>query len=374
MNIYREILSALEHEDVVMLATIISTSGSTPAAAFSKMLIRGAGTSSVGTVGGGCMEGDVLEAAKRLVHRKQAQVLTFHLSETEMIQGLICGGSLDILIEPLTRFDTPLVAEIITRCGNGEDSVIATFLDDAGITKWKHLVGATEKQMVEFLCGLPDLQLNSDGLRAVASKVLHRNETQVLTLPGGRLFLEPLAGMPELLIFGGGHVSRYISSVASLAGFRVTVIDDRPQFANPRRFPEAERTLAVEFYEAFTMLSVKASTYIVIVTRGHRSDEELLEQAVKTPARYIGMIGSKRKVLSTYGHLVERGVSVAALAKVHAPMGIEIGAVTAEEIAVSVVAEMIRVRRGESTSLHHKSSGMKDLLCALDPKQTVQSS
>jgi xanthine dehydrogenase accessory factor len=189
-------------------------------------------------------------------------------------------------------------------------------------------------------------------------------------IEGGELILEPVAGQPQLIIFGGGHVSKSIARAASLAGFRVTVVDDRREYANPARFPEASQTLAVEFYDAFNHLTVKHSTYIVIVTRGHRSDEEVLEQAVKTPAKYIGMIGSRRKVLTTYEHLVERGVPVEALMRVHAPMGIEIGAVTTEEIGISVVAQLINVRRGGELPLRHKSEVMEELLESLRLRQT----
>jgi xanthine dehydrogenase accessory factor len=199
-------------------------------------------------------------------------------------------------------------------------------------------------------------------------KAHDRNETRRIKTEHGELILEPVSGRPHLLIFGGGHVSKYISSAASMSGFCVTIIDDREQYANPKRFPEADETLAVEYYEAFDRITIKPSTYIVIVTRGHRSDEDILEQAIKTPARYIGMIGSTRKVLATYEHLVQRGISVDALRRVRSPMGIEIGAVTAEEIGVSVVAELIAARRGEDEGVRHKSGVMDELLARLARK------
>jgi xanthine dehydrogenase accessory factor len=146
------------------------------------------------------------------------------------------------------------------------------------------------------------------------------------------------------------------------------VVDDREKFASPQRFPEVAQTLVADFAYAFSKLTIKPSTYIVIVTRGHRYDEIVLEQAVKTPAKYIGMIGSKRKILTTYKHLVEQDVSPDSLTRVHAPMGIEIGAVTAEEIGISVVAQLIQVRRGESLPLRHKSEVMRELIASLRPK------
>lgn len=381
MDIVEEILRALESEERVMLATIISTSGSTPAAAFSRMIIKDGGKSSVGTVGGGCMEGDVLEAAVTMFREDRSQILTFHLNEDDMVQGLICGGSLDVFIEPITRHHVPLFQELKALRDEGEDCIIATILGTDGSIRAKDLVRHDDTRGVNGLMdkwipkhqssnprltgGEAPIQLSTENVHASVSRVFHRGETYRLRLPDAQLILEPVTGRPHLIIFGGGHVSKYISQAASMAGFRVTVVDDRPQYANPQRFPAADQTLAVEYYEAFSRLSIKLSSYIVIVTRGHRSDEEILEEAIKTPARYIGMIGSKRKVLTTYEHLVERGVPTESLKRVHAPMGLEIGAVTAEEIGVSVVAELIRVRRGENIPLTHKSEEMLPLLSNL---------
>ncbi len=202
----------------------------------------------------------------------------------------------------------------------------------------------------------------ADELAEETEKAHRRNETRRMHKDEVELVLEPLQGRPHLLIFGGGHVSRYISRTAALSGFRVTVIDDRKEYANAERFPEADRTVAVEFHDAFNHVTVGPSTYIVIVTRGHRSDEEVLEGAVRTPAKYVGMIGSRRKVLTTYEHLLARGVPIDSLRRVHAPVGLEIGAVTAEEIGVSIVAELIRVRRGSADPVLSMSNGMGELL------------
>jgi len=184
------------------------------------------------------------------------------------------------------------------------------------------------------------------------------------------LIIEPMMGHPHLVIFGGGHVSKYVSRAAAMAGFRTTIIDDRKEYANAARFPEASETLAVEFYEAFERITIKPSTYILIVTRGHRSDEDMLERAVQSPARYIGMIGSKKKVLTTYEHLVQKGISADSLRRVHAPMGLDIGAVTAEEIAISIVAEIVLVRRGAHAPADHKSEAMRELMEKLGARPT----
>ncbi len=193
-------------------------------------------------------------------------------------------------------------------------------------------------------------------------KAFRRHETRRVRVPGGEIILEPVSGRPTLLLFGGGHVSKHISRLVAAAGFRVTVIDDRIEYANSARFPEAAHTMAGDFVESMKILNPTATTYIVIVTRGHRYDEEILEWAITMPARYIGMIGSKRKVLTTYERLAERGVSVEALQRVRASMGIPIGAATAEEIAVSIVAELISVRRSTPGNVPHKADEIKPLL------------
>jgi xanthine dehydrogenase accessory factor len=164
---------------------------------------------------------------------------------------------------------------------------------------------------------------------------------------GGQLniFVEPVIPQPRAFIFGGGHVSKSISKVANLAGFATVIVDDREAFGNPERFPEAEATYAEEYESVFPKLPVTSSSYLVIVTRGHRDDMRVLRWAVTTQARYIAMIGSKRKTISVIHELEKEGLPREAFEKVFAPMGLEIGAESPEEIAISVVAEMIAVRR-----------------------------
>lgn len=173
---------------------------------------------------------------------------------------------------------------------------------------------------------------------------------------GGTLevFVEPILPQPVLHIFGGGHISMALAQAAHTSGFTIVVIDDREQFANRERFPMAQE-IYTSFDEAFAKLQPTASHYLVIVTRGHRDDLRVLEWAVATQARYIGMIGSKRKVLSVYQALERQGVAPEALDRVHAPVGLEIGALTPEEIAISIAAELIAVRRG-ATGLTHKAT------------------
>ncbi len=163
---------------------------------------------------------------------------------------------------------------------------------------------------------------------------------------GGTLevFVEPILPQPMLYIFGGGHISMALAQSAHTTGFGIAVIDDRESFANAQRFPMAQE-IFTSYEEAFDKVRPNASAYLVIVTRGHRDDLRCLQWAIGTAARYIGMIGSERKVLSVYKALEKEGIPLEKLERVHAPVGLDIGALTPEEIAISITAELIAVRR-----------------------------
>src|SRR5271167_2063517 len=167
------------------------------------------------------------------------------------------------------------------------------------------------------------------------------------------VFVEPILPQPVVVLFGGGHVSMAVARAAHAAGFAVAVVDDREAFANAQRFPMAQE-IYTGYEGAFEKLQPNASAYLVIVTRGHKEDMRVLAWAVRTQARYVGMIGSKRKVLSVYKALEKEGYRMAEFENVHAPMGLEIGALSPEEIAVSITAELIAVRR-DAQNLPHKS-------------------
>ncbi len=160
-----------------------------------------------------------------------------------------------------------------------------------------------------------------------------------------KIFIDILQPKEEVLIFGAGHIAVCVSKLAKMVGFRAVVIDDRKQFANQDRFPEADEIIAEDTEKALNQLKIIPSTYIIVVTRGHLKDEEVLGSVIRSNAAYIGMIGSRKKNATVFQHLEEQGISQDELAKVHAPIGIEIKAQTPEEIAVSIIAEIIQVRR-----------------------------
>ncbi len=168
---------------------------------------------------------------------------------------------------------------------------------------------------------------------------------------GGQLsvFVEPVVPQPRVYIFGAGHISKSISKIANMAGFASVIVDNREAFANRDRFPEADEIFAEEYEEVFTKLPIRDTSYVVIVTRGHRDDMRVMRWAVGTNAKYIAMIGSKRKVIGVVKELEKEGIPREAFERTFAPMGLDIGAITPEEIAVSIVAEMIAMRRTPET-------------------------
>ncbi len=241
----------------------------------------------------------------------------------------------------------------------GEKAVLATIVSTRGSAPRKEsskmLVLADGKIIGTIGGGAIEYQAYQEALQLIhgnESKLAHYELTNADASKEGMtcggivdVFLEPIKPLPSLIIFGGGHISFFLARIGKMVDFRVTIIDDRPEFANPERFPEADETIAEDMASAMKRLKINGSSYIVIVTRGHMKDEQVLEWAVTTPAGYIGMIGSKRKIKTSFSYLETKGITREQLDKVHSPIGLAIGAETPEEIAVAIMAEIIQVRR-----------------------------
>jgi xanthine dehydrogenase accessory factor len=254
MDVFEELTRLRGMGQKCALATIVQVRGSIPSFESAKLLVREDG-SMIGTIGGGCVEAEVWNAAREVIATEKPRHMSFSLGQDAAYDnGLICGGQLDV-------------------------------------------------------------------------------------------FVECISPQPSAIIFGGGHISKSLAKVLDLAGFRVSVADNRETYANRERFPEAADVHAEEYEDLYPKLNVNESTFIVIVTRGHRDDMRVLRWAVTTPARYISMIGSKRKVIGVVHELEKEGIPREAFDRVFAPMGLEIGAISPEEIAISVGAEMIAMRR-----------------------------
>jgi xanthine dehydrogenase accessory factor len=356
MDAFDKIPEALGAGAGAVLATVIATTGSTPASRLSRMLLSASGERLAGTIGGGCVEGDVMASSRTIAASGMSAVMTFTLDEDHPEGGMLCGGTLDVFIEPLTPADLGFLTSLGERREAGDDSVRGTLIGrDGGIVE-RYLMppdpgGGTEDAARLFRRFPAAREMLASAIRDAAA----RGSACRIPLGEYELVLELVAGAPSLYLFGGGHVSRSVSKIASIAGFRVTVIDDRPEFANPQRFPEASRTIAADFVESFSLITLKPSSSIVIVTRGHKADEMVLGEAVTTAAGYVGMIGSRKKVAATFDRLMARGVPAGTLRRVRTPIGLDIGAVTPGEIAVSIVAELIHARRSPDAPLRFKS-------------------
>ena len=264
MDIYEEIVALRRAGRRGSLATIISVRGSVPSFKTAKMLVRDDG-SIVGTVGGGCVEAEVWQAAQEAMISERPTTLTFDLNQSPKYDsGLICGGTLEIFVEPI--------------------------------------------------------------------------------LPVSMLY-----------IFGAGHISYSLAKAASTVGFDVTVVDDREMYASRERFADPVKLVVGDFEEMSAGLTLNDFSYVVIVTRGHHDDMRILRWAVQQPARYIGMVGSKRKAIEIFRELTAEGIEARQFDRVHSPIGLDIGAITPEEISVSIVAELISIRRNVERELPHMS-------------------
>jgi xanthine dehydrogenase accessory factor len=254
-RVLEEALRAQRDGEPAALVTVIATEGSTPQKAGARMLVHGDGRL-VGTIGGGCVEAEMIRRARAAIQRRSPELAGYDLTPDQAGEdGLVCGGRMQV-------------------------------------------------------------------------------------------FIEPVESQPTLCLFGAGHVAQPLSRFAHAAGFRVEVLDDRVKFANPERFPEADLLVVEPFREGAARLTLGHSSYAVVVTRGHRGDADALEAVLGRGLPFVGLLGSRPKLVHVARELEERGVSPELLAEVRCPVGVEIGAQTPEEIAVSILAEVIAARRG----------------------------
>jgi len=352
-DIYRKVVELFGENRLSVLATIVKQTGSAPRGMGTKFLIMKDG-SFVGTIGGGLLEAKVLEGAKKVFETRLPERLSFVLKGVDVAgTDMLCGGDAEVFLEPLspehhTHLEMMERSLEIQKLG-GSGLLVLSVLPDL----WK--TGQVPKLFLEAegtkIGSLPGMEDIQEGLVADMPRLLKGRQPTIAIFQdkeGNRLefYLEPIMSDPVLYVFGGGHVSLQIVPLASLVGFKVVVIDDRPEFADSRKFPQATKVLQYPFEGVLDKLSVDGSSYLVIVTRGHLHDKTVLTQCLKADAKYIGMIGSRRKVAILFKALLGEGFSQDNLDRVHAPIGLDIGAETPEEIAVSIVAELISTRAG----------------------------
>ena len=349
--VFRAAVAELEQERPVAVATVVRTSGSTPQKPGAKLLVRADG-SGVGTLGGGCVEGDIWFAAQELMKRGgAAEMRDYQLNEDLAAQdGLVCGGTMYFLIDPIRQAGDYLdfAAEVVAAYEGGKPVAIANLMAAPQGTSFR--VG--DKMLVREdgsnVGTLGDEQLDRQaGRRARELMAMGKND-YVVTDDGVEYFIEAFTTPPTLVLVGGGHVSNAIAPVAKSVGFRLFVVDDREEFANAERFPEAEIVRSGEYAETIRGLPINANTFIVVATRGHRYDDAALAAAMETPASYVGLLGSRRKTILIYEELLLRGWPIERVKAVHAPIGLDIGGRTPEEIAISIMGEILAFRLGGS--------------------------
>jgi xanthine dehydrogenase accessory factor len=347
-DIYSEIVKALDRREKCVLATLISRVGSAPRAVGAKYLVKEDGTS-LGSIGGGCVEAEVWQEAQKVSEKREGRVLHFELTSEQLAEGgLVCGGNIDIFLEPLREDFLNIYQEATRMRQGGGSAVLATVVSvDGDFPRGegsKVLIKDSGEKVGSLLGGAElEKKILSEG-----EVLLKEKKPKVLVLSSENrkmeILLEPIFSEPTVYVFGGGHISEQLAPLAKKVHFKVVVIDDREIFANRERFPEADEVIVLEFENCFSQFNVGDSSYIVIVTRGHLYDGIVLEQALESKARYIGMIGSKKKIQTLYKSLMRKGIAKETLGRVHAPIGIDINSETPEEIAVSIVAELIKVR------------------------------
>jgi xanthine dehydrogenase accessory factor len=344
MTIFENIGKLLKEGESFVLATILNRWGSAPRDVGSRMIIRSDGTI-IGTIGGGILEANVQKLAKELFTSRKTLLRSFTLNrEGPAPIGMICGGNVDFLIH---------------------------FEDASQPARLKHyeelLSALTSKKRAWLIMKLPDEEvsegapagylfkdggasLEDQGLPPAKEFLAEASSTHPLVLEfrGERFFVEPLCSEGSAYIFGAGHIGQKLAQLTKFVGFHTVVLDDREEFANRELLASADRIVVLKsFEEAMKDLNIDEESYLVIVTRGHFHDRTVLGQALRTRARYIGMIGSRTKRDATYEVLTKEGFTDGDFARVRAPVGLSIGSETPEEIAVSIVAELIQARAGK---------------------------
>ncbi len=350
-DVFHEAVNLLAKDEQLVMATVIRTKGSTPQKPGAKLLVRRDG-SGVGTLGGGCVEGDIWYAASQLMRRGgDAQYREYELNEDLAAQdGLVCGGTMFFLIDPVYNPNQYLdyAKEIDAAYAGGPSVALASLIKSApgrnlpiGAKLFIREDGTTHGS-------LGDQALDHDAVkRAHDLMAMGRNE-YVIAKDGSEYFVEAYTTPPQLVICGGGHVSFALAAHAKPLGFRLFITDDREEFANPERFPNADIIISKKPEEALKELPINANTFIVVATRGHRFDNVALAAAADTPARYVGLMGSKRKTILIYEDLVRMGIDEERLRGIRSPIGLDIRARTPEEIAVSIMGEILMFRLGGS--------------------------
>jgi xanthine dehydrogenase accessory factor len=345
-SIYDQIVRLYAEGQPFALGTVVYTTGSTPQKIGARAVFLPGGEI-LGTLGGGCMEAEARRRGLQMVRGGDAELLELHLDDDfGWDDGLICGGIAHILIQPKpVEQDEVYRAALQLKADRGR-GVFALITVSGGNALGRAVLVRSEAPTVGDL-GDPALQT---AVEEAAHELLQegREEPRRLRLRDieATVYLEPLLPRPVCFIAGAGHIGAALSHYAARCGFEVAIVDDRPSLCNAERLPDVEHVLVGDIVETVRAWPKTPDTYFIIVTRGHRHDAVVLREVVKAPLAYLGMIGSKRKILTIYDEFVRDGLATPdELARIHAPIGLDIGALTVDEIALCIAAELVLVRR-----------------------------
>ncbi len=353
---FDQVKQFMEEGETLAIATIVSTLGSTPREVGAKMVVTAAGEI-LGTVGGGCGEAEVRREAVQVIRtRKPAMVRVELLDDIESNSPAVCGGILNVFVDPWYKDPSAacgeLADELLQVAKDGVAAVMATVVKSENCDD----VASGEKCLIRD--GVPKAGniRNQDLLQAILKQAdtrLRREESREVTLnlPGTErkveVFFEVLPAVRKVIIVGAGHLAVPLVKFAKILGFHIAVIDDRVMYANRERFPDVDEVLVGDMAETLRGIDITPQTYIVLITRGHQFDEPCLREIIHSPAKYIGMIGSRRRIKACFIRFRdEEGIPEELLKRVYAPIGLDIKAESPEEIALSIVSEMVKVRRG----------------------------
>ena len=349
-EVFREALNLLNKGEPFVIATVVSTKGSTPQKSGAKLLVRSDG-SGVGTLGGGCVEGDIWFAASRLLKEGGEATLTDYELNEEIAarEGLVCGGTMNFLIDPI--FDPAKIVSPVNNIVSAYDGSPSVGL--ATLLRPSQNKGKVGDKLYIGYDGVISGSLGDHGRDeevAVALRELtdYGRVESLVTQDGAVVFMEGYTTPAAVIIAGGGHIGKSLAPLVKMLGMRLHVVDDRPEFANKDRFPEAESVVVADYAEGLKQLDIRPNSAVIVATRGHREDDRALEAGARSHAGYVGLVGSRRKTILIYEELLKNGVPLERIKAIHSPIGLDIGAKTPEEIALSIVAEIVAFREGRS--------------------------
>lgn len=342
-NLYATMVSLLERNESFAVATLFDKTGSAPRSDGAKMMVRVDG-SIAGTIGGGRLEAEAIGLAKEMIQARKTVVHSFNLTSKDAASSdMICGGVGEILIDFIDASDgnnLKVYAEAADIMKRGKRGWLITILGkpaaDSGISRQQCLVKPDRSLVGEVTC---DPYLLEKLIAGPAKITLHSE-----IFDDQRFLVEPLREGGTVYLFGAGHVSQKIAPLSESVGFRTVVMDDRADFANRERFPDPIEVRVIDSFKTLPQLEIDDNSYVVILTRGHLFDRHVLEQVLRRGAAYVGMIGSRNKRELIYEEMVSHGFTREELSRVFCPIGTVIGAETPEELAVSIVGELIKVR------------------------------